>query len=539
MTLLHLDSLKGQQTKSEVESALHDIRNLPTGFDALKVAYDGAIQRIDLQMPNERKWARRVLSWVVRAKRPLFSDELQHGLAVRPDDKTLDHKNFVSLVQVVSLCAGLLTINHTKDVIEPVHHTTREYFEIHQQDWMQSGEQEMARACLRYLTLDSTSAQEKEVIKNSVFLDYASRHWISHSIKFEESLQEEIKWFFRHKERVAHSVAVQGTYYSEDARRWDNLQFATYFGLPLVFRALTVDHEKTEGKPCNINISQWANRGQTPLFLAVKRGDETMLQAILQVGGNDIDLNMRDADGYTLLYYAVAYHRTQILCAFVDLPPENIDLGLEFPDNQTPLMYAICENLPEMAKLLLCARPKRLNLDHADWRSRTALSYAIESGNVEIVKLILCFYGIGDVSSSSVLPTNMNLDLTNGQRETLMGIAVKKGFHNIVELLRPHYAVPTFDSAASSPPWPSFLDEYRATHSNSPFIDDHELVDAIATFQFGNYTDQPLSVDPRSFSGEDSSSYPEMIRSVPDPTTSLGKRQAESPLSDSGKKRRT
>ncbi|TIA14528.1 Pfs, NACHT and ankyrin domain protein [Aureobasidium pullulans] len=547
----------------EVESALHDIRNLPTGFDALKVAYDGAIQRIDLQMPNERKWARKVLSWVVRAKRPLFSDELQHGLAVRPDDKTLDHKNFVSLVQVVSLCAGLLTINHTKDVIEPVHHTTREYFEIHQQDWMQSGEQEMARACLKYLTLNSSTPRREEASRDCVFLDYASRHWISHSIKFEESLQEEIKWFFRHKERAAHTVAVQGTYYSEDARRWDNLQFATYFGLPLVFRTLVVDHEKTEGKPCNINLSQWANRGQTPIFLAVKRGDETMLQAVLQAGGNDIDLNVRDADGYTLLYYAVVYCRTRVLCALVDLPAERIDLGSAFPNNQTPLMHAICEKLPEMANLLLRATPERLNVNHVDWESRTALSIAVESGGLEIVKLILSSHGLSGASSPSPLSIAGYNDVKSGVRETPMEIAIRNRFHNIVEVLLLYGAtLPASPFGPNSPLAPLIYQRFRLCSiaasalasrryqkkeasarewmSHQPKLQSEAagtISPGSALQSFEEELDQPC--DSLPVFGEASPSSSKVIRSAPDPATILRKRQAEFPPSDGGKKRRT
>lgn len=473
-------------------------------------------------MPNERKWARRVLSWVVRAKRPLFSDELQHGLAVRPDDKTLDHKNFVSLVQVVSLCAGLLTINHTKDVIEPVHHTTREYLEIHQQDWMQSGEQEMARACLRYLTLNSTSAQGKEISKNSVFLDYASRHWISHSIKFEESLQEEIKWFFRHKERVAHSVAVQGTYYSEDARRWDNLQFATYFGLSLVFRTLVVDHEKTEGKPCSINLSQWANRGQTPIFLAVKRGDETMLQAILQVGGNDIDLNVRDADGYTLLYYAVVYRRIRVLCALVDLPAERLDLGSAFPNNQTPLMHAICERLPEVAKLLLRATPERLNMDHVDWELRTALSIAVESGDLDIVKLILSSHGLGGASSPSGPSSIAGYDVKSGARETPMEIAITNRFHNIKALLLLCGATLPEGSNTNRARFQTLRSPVGdVLHETSPWRQNSPLA--------------PPAYQRIRFLGPMVSAWDSGL----DPATTLGKRQAEFPPSDGGKKRRT
>jgi hypothetical protein len=77
---LHLDSLMGKTTESDVRTALE---SLPTGSDAYDQAYEDAMERITAQGADGEMLAKQVLSWITCAKRPLITAELQHALAVR------------------------------------------------------------------------------------------------------------------------------------------------------------------------------------------------------------------------------------------------------------------------------------------------------------------------------------------------------------------------------------------------------------------------------------------------------------------------
>jgi len=76
---LHMDSLVGKLNARQVRGALE---NLPEGMDGTN---DEAMERVERQDDSRKQLARRVLSWITYAIRPLSVKELQHALAVMPD----------------------------------------------------------------------------------------------------------------------------------------------------------------------------------------------------------------------------------------------------------------------------------------------------------------------------------------------------------------------------------------------------------------------------------------------------------------------
>ena len=75
---LHMDSLIGKLNARQVRAALE---NLPEGMDG---TYDEAMERVERQDDRRKQLARRVLSWITYAVRPLSVKELQHTLEVMP-----------------------------------------------------------------------------------------------------------------------------------------------------------------------------------------------------------------------------------------------------------------------------------------------------------------------------------------------------------------------------------------------------------------------------------------------------------------------
>jgi hypothetical protein len=157
---------------------------LPKGSEALKEAYNEAIQRIKGQLPEEFELAKNVLSWITYAQRPLTTKELSHALAVEAGESELDEDNIPDVADMVSVCAGLVTVDEESNIIRLVHYTTQEYFERIRGDWNPYAQQEIASACLTYLSFEtfrtgscpSNEGFEHRLTRNP-FLDYAARHW--------------------------------------------------------------------------------------------------------------------------------------------------------------------------------------------------------------------------------------------------------------------------------------------------------------------------------------------------------------------------
>lgn len=138
---LYLDSLQDKMTVKEVKLALEQFkkqRQLAQGQDMkrglLEKAYKQAMDRINNQRKGFRQLAMKILSWITCAKRQLTISELQHALAVETGCTELDMENFLDVRDMVTACAGLVTVDEESSVIRLVHYTTQEYFDRTQQE---------------------------------------------------------------------------------------------------------------------------------------------------------------------------------------------------------------------------------------------------------------------------------------------------------------------------------------------------------------------------------------------------------------------
>lgn len=72
--------------------------------------YDRTFTRIKSQSPAEKMLALRAMSWVAKAKRPLFVDELCHALAMQYSGQTFSKIHLRPLNIIQRACLGLLTV---------------------------------------------------------------------------------------------------------------------------------------------------------------------------------------------------------------------------------------------------------------------------------------------------------------------------------------------------------------------------------------------------------------------------------------------
>ena len=124
---------------------------LPTGSTAYNSAYKDAIERIEGQLADEEKLAKQVFSWITYAKRPLTTSELEHAFAIELEESQLDTENLCRVEDMVSICAGLVTIDEESEIIRLVHYTTQEYFERTQSHWFPDAQTNITKTCVTYL----------------------------------------------------------------------------------------------------------------------------------------------------------------------------------------------------------------------------------------------------------------------------------------------------------------------------------------------------------------------------------------------------
>ncbi|KAI9853443.1 MAG: hypothetical protein M1813_002220, partial [Trichoglossum hirsutum] len=121
---LHMNNLIDQPTKGDIKQAL---QHLTKGINGLDKTYEQAMERINDQGSRVRELAEHILGWIIHAKRPLSTVELQHALGVRTRTTKLD-KDYLPSVRVLrSVCAGLVAIDEQSGIVRLVHYTTQQY----------------------------------------------------------------------------------------------------------------------------------------------------------------------------------------------------------------------------------------------------------------------------------------------------------------------------------------------------------------------------------------------------------------------------
>lgn len=207
---LHVDSLLDKTTKSKVRLML---KRLSSGEKALDKAYDDAIKRIEAQPEGCSTLAKRVLTWISYAERPLTIEELRHALAVDPGDTDLDRDNFEDMEDIVSFCAGLVTVDDMSNIVRLIHYTTQEYFLQIRQDWNPTAQVDITTTCLTYLSFDpfktgvcSDLATFDDMLKTYIFFEYASQHWAQHVMTVQEQVLDLALTFLKDTELTPNLV---------------------------------------------------------------------------------------------------------------------------------------------------------------------------------------------------------------------------------------------------------------------------------------------------------------------------------------------
>ncbi|KAJ6520690.1 ankyrin repeat domain-containing protein [Mycena vulgaris] len=172
---LHIESLASKNTIKAVCEAL---KHLPKD---LQHTYNEAIERIHHQSEENKQLGLLALTWVGNAKRPLSVAELREALAIEPDSTFLDADNLLDMDIILSVCAGLITVDETVSVVRLIHYTTQGYLDSIQLDQFPLAHTTIVSTCLTYLsfeefehlTLPTARREQKEWVDKHPFLEYA------------------------------------------------------------------------------------------------------------------------------------------------------------------------------------------------------------------------------------------------------------------------------------------------------------------------------------------------------------------------------
>ena len=356
---------------------------LPTGSQALQSTYDDAMKRIESQMKRHQDRAKLVLSWLVHARRPLTATELQHALAVYPEDTDLDDSAIYPEDALTQYCMGLVTVEKPSNIVRLVHATIREYFESSRNNIFPNAERDIAIVCLTYISFNvftrNPCLNRDEVkirSKQHPLLDYAARHLSEHVRCAPEDDVKGLVLRFLEKEpnRQCYSFLNTGVpgYVYKTPKYETSLHVAADLGLTSVMQSLL---EKGSDFHAKDRVEM------TAIEIAAEAGHTEIVRLLSE--SEDLRVDSKTYEGQTLLSWAAVYGYDQT----VELLTRRSDVEIESMDEegQTALSHAVEKGQEESARLLLA---RGAMVGSQDAKGETPLHKAASSGHLEVIQLL-------------------------------------------------------------------------------------------------------------------------------------------------------
>ena len=225
------------------------------------------MERIEGQVADSQELAKQVLSWIACAKRPLTTLELRHALAVEIDEPELDEENLPEIEDMVSVCAGLVTVDEESDIVRLVHYTTQEYFERTWASWFPNAQTDITKACVTYLSFnnfDTGFCQTDEAfearLRGNILYDYAAHNWGYHARAASTEAERSVLHFLKNGAKVSASSQVmmlskgdswRSGYSQYVPRQMTGVHLTAYFGLKEMVIALFENGYELNIKDCS------------------------------------------------------------------------------------------------------------------------------------------------------------------------------------------------------------------------------------------------------------------------------------------------
>ena len=352
LPVLQIKEILDQLTKADVRRALLHLSS------DISEAFQSTICRIRGLSGKRKDLAFKTMMWISHAKRNLTVGELQHALAVRMEDDYLDHENLISLKMILDSCCGLVEVDAASSKLRLVHFTLEEFLRS-DHDLFQNGDLEIAKTCLRYMTLASLkelSEKNRHEFSNALadlpFLDYASMEWGYH----------------------AQDIVVDDIH---------DLALSFFDSRPHLLTVARVRDHKGPHRKWRERMEEWSDSGGAGISLAASFGLTNFISFLIRLSDPPV-LTARNVYGSTPLHEVAikGYEEAAELLIMNGADVTALNAG-----DYTPLYLSVAYGRISMARTLLKHNKKQVNV--CCGKSWTALQKAADLGDEEMVQLLL------------------------------------------------------------------------------------------------------------------------------------------------------
>ncbi|TIA15698.1 hypothetical protein D6C81_06258, partial [Aureobasidium pullulans] len=383
---LHMNSINDQLTANEVKDTLNGLRKDTGSYSS---AYEATMKRINQQQKRRSDLGKRILAWVVHAKRPLSFEELNHALATRPGKRSIESGDMYAKEVILSVCVGLVTLD--VETLRLIHYTAQEFFRDNWMQWLPNETTAIVDTCITYLSFDvfkEGPCRNDDSLKSRLnqykLLGYAARNW-GHHLRDQDSLAE--------TDRTTTETVLS---FLEDTP-------LTLSGSQAMDMTVVELHERLHGahsggqgnKPKALIIF---HEGMYGVHLAAFFGLEHLTMLLIE---KQQDADIRDSHGRTPLWWAANNGFAGLVKTLSGT--QSVDLNKGDVKNRsracTPLSIAAIRGHEDIVQILL--NTGHLSISKADDWGGDPLRDAAGNGHEGVIKVLLATKGV-DVNSKDL-----------------------------------------------------------------------------------------------------------------------------------------
>ncbi|KAJ5275259.1 hypothetical protein N7505_003804 [Penicillium chrysogenum] len=445
---LYLNSLVGKRSAKAIRSALE---GLSCSTRQYGFAFHDAMERIKGQVPDQIELAMQVLAWITCATRQLTTTELQVALTVEVGESDLDKENLPDLDDMVSVCAGLVTVDKQSNIIRLVHYTAQEYFERNQSTWFPKAHDDIGNICVTFLSFDVFKTAHRARNASPSISSWPIRCCLlgiplSSFLGFSPGLTRLLVTDSTPKKSLRR---VDSSFYqAEQPFLTTGLHIAAYFGLPNIAQRFISLGTLVDSKDAV---------QETPLCWAAQHGRDNLVRLLIENGANP---NHKDGLGYTPLHFAALNDYDEIAGFILDNGGDPMcgDAQVYLPfhiavmtgsekvarlllqrgvhphardfEDHTPLWLASIFGHESTAFLLLDwdVQPQSVDLDAC---LSTAAEYGVRISTLQTIwdarQLMLALLAVNESVIRLLLDLDIDLEVKNRQGRTALSLAAELG----------------------------------------------------------------------------------------------------------------
>ena len=371
-----------------INTWLQNIEN--PSLPSLNDAYDTILSMNSKRSKRAAALARKALSWMLCAQRPLKSEELIAAISVDSDW----HHSALSKDDILSICSNMVVLD-VLDEFRFAHLSVREYLEL-QEDYSLVKTNTLAlERCLDVYLIELSTRTESAIEQNNIFQRYADVYWPLHYRTVQDS-QREVgipmklqQFLFQHSDGLLFEKWISMIDKSLakilngdlSLRRKLQAMFSTPqtpFFLACSFGLTSILDELR--RRTTINWNQRNNNEDTGLHVAAANGQEAVVRFLLEKG---VQIEAKGAHGSTALHQAAENNQETEISILLQ-KGANIEALMD--GDETPLLCAV-EKGSEAAVFILLENGAQANATLKDGFS--ALWLAADGSHEEIVKLLI------------------------------------------------------------------------------------------------------------------------------------------------------